>query len=130
MLNNIIVMGRLTRDPEMRMTQSQRTVAGFTVACDRDFLATGEEKVTDFIDCSAFGKTADFIHDHFSKGSMIVVQGRLQFRSWVDKDGGKHNRAEIVIDRAWFGESKRRQEPAPDPESKLSEVDDAGELPF
>lgn len=126
MLNTIIVMGRLTRDPELRMTQTQKSVASFTVACERDYAAAGEQKETDFIDCSAFGKTAEFVHQYFTKGSMVVVQGRLQLRSWLDKDGQKHNRSEIVADRVWFGETKKKDA---DPQMKeITEPD--GQLPF
>ena len=126
MLNNIIVMGRLTRDPDFRMTQYQKPVANFTVACERDYAPTGEEKEVDFIDCCVFGKTADFVRQYFEKGSMVIAQGRLQFRSWLDKDNQKHTRAEVNVDRVWFGESKKK---TAEPDLKeITEPD--GDLPF
>lgn len=131
MLNTITVMGRLTRDPELRVTQTQKSVASFTVACERDYAAAGEQKETDFIDCSAFGKTADFVHQYFTKGQMVIVQGRLQLRSWLDKDNQKHNRSEIVADRVWFGESKKK-DAEPDAGANFAkEIAEAdGDLPF
>ena len=108
MLNHITIMGRLTRDPELRRTQSGIAVAGFTVAVDRDFSGRdGGEKETDFIDCVAWRHTGEFVSKYFSKGSMIVVSGRLQIRSWTDKDGNKRRTAEVIADNVYFGESKR-----------------------
>ena len=90
MLNHITIMGRLTRDPELRYTQSQTPVASFTLAVDRDFGSRdGGEKQTDFIDCVAWRQTAEFVSKYFTKGSMAVVSGRLQIRDWTDRDGGK-----------------------------------------
>ena len=107
MLNHIVIMGRLTRDPELRYTQSQIPVASFSVAVDRDF-GRNEEKQTDFIDCVAWRQTGEFVSKYFQKGSMVVVSGRLQIRDWTDKDGNKRRSAEIVADNVYFGESKRR----------------------
>ena len=107
MLNHIVIMGRLTRDPELRYTGSNIPVAGFTVAVDRDRAPEGQEKETDFIDCVAWRQTGEFVGKYFSKGSMIVVSGRLQIRNWTDKDGNKRRTAEIVADNVYFGESKR-----------------------
>lgn len=109
MLNHITIMGRLTRDPELRRTGSGLAVASFTVAVDRDWpnKETGE-KETDFIDCVAWRQTGEFVSKYFTKGSMIVVSGRLQIRSWVDKDGNKRKTAEIVADNVYFGESKKK----------------------
>ena len=126
MLNSIIVMGRLTRDPDFRMTQYQKPVASFTVACERDYAPTGEEKETDFIDVCVFNKTADFVRQYFTKGSMVIVQGRLQFRSWLDKDEQKHTRAEVNADRVWFGEAKRKD--AEPQRNEITEPD--GQIPF
>ena len=111
MLNHIIIMGRLTRDPELRRTGSGVAVTSFTVAVDRDFgnRETGE-KETDFIDCVAWRQTGEFVSKYFTKGSMIVVSGRLQIRSWTDKDGNKRRTAEVVADNVYFGESKRSNE--------------------
>ena len=108
MLNHIVLMGRLTRDPELRYTQSQTPVASFSLAVDRDF-GRGEEKQTDFIDCVAWRSTGEFVSKYFQKGSMAVVSGRLQMRDWTDKDGNKRTSAEVVADNVYFGESKRRE---------------------
>ncbi len=108
MLNHIVLMGRLTRDPELRYTQSQTPVASFSLAVDRDF-GRGEEKQTDFIDCVAWRQTGEFVSKYFQKGSMAVVSGRLQIRDWTDRDGNKLRSAEVVVDNVYFGESKRRE---------------------
>ena len=111
MLNHITIMGRLTRDPELRRTGSGIAVASFTVAVDRDFSGRdGGEKETDFIDCVAWRQTGEFVSKYFTKGSMIVVSGRLQIRNWTDKDGNKRRTAEVVADNCYFGESKRSNE--------------------
>ena len=108
MLNHIVIMGRLTRDPELRRTGSGVAVASFTVAVDRDFGGRdGGEKETDFIDCVAWRQTGEFVSKYFTKGRMIVVSGRLQIRSWTDKDGNKRRTAEVVADNCYFGDSKR-----------------------
>ena len=108
MLNHIVIMGRLTRDPELRRTGSGIAVASFSVAVDRDFGGRdGSERETDFIDCVAWRQTGEFVSKYFTKGSMIVVSGRLQIRNWVDKDGGRRRSAEVVADNVYFGESKR-----------------------
>ena len=108
MLNHITIMGRLTRDPELRRTNSGTPVASFTVAVDRDFSGKdGSEKETDFIDCVAWRNTAEFVSKYFSKGRMIVVSGRLQLRDWTDKDGNKRRSAEVVADNCYFGDSKK-----------------------
>ena len=108
MLNHIVIMGRLTRDPELRRTGSGIAVASFSVAVDRDFSGKdGGEKETEFIDCVAWRQTGEFVSKYFTKGSMIVVSGRLQIRNWNDKDGNKRRSAEVVADNVYFGESKR-----------------------
>ena len=108
MLNHITVMGRLTRDPEMRTTQSGVSVVSFTVACDRDFGGRdGGERQTDFIDCVAWRSTGEFVSKYFHKGSMIVVSGRLQSRKWQDRDGNNRTSWEINADNVYFGESRR-----------------------
>ena len=108
MLNHIVIMGRLTRDPELRRTGSGVAVASFTVAVDRDFGGRDSgERETDFIDCVAWRQTGEFVSKYFTKGSMIVVSGRLQIRNWTDKEGGKRRSAEVVADNVYFGESKR-----------------------
>ena len=114
MLNHITIMGRLTRDPELRYTQSQTPVASFTLAVDRDRANDQGERATDFIDCIAWRQSAEFVSKYFSKGSMAGVAGRLQIRDWSDRDGNKRRSAEVVVENIYFGESKRRDEaPAP-----------------
>ena len=108
MLNHITIMGRLTRDPELRRTGSGIAVASFTLAVDRDFGGRdGGERETDFIDCVAWRQTGEFVSKYFTKGRMAVVSGRLQIRSWTDKDGNKRRTAEVVADNVYFGDSKR-----------------------
>ena len=151
MLNHIVLMGRLTRDPELRRTQSGISVASFTLAVDRDFQSRdGGEKQTDFIDIVAWRNTAEFVSKYFIKGQMAVVSGRLQIRDWTDKEGGKRRTAEVVADNVYFGDSKRDGDggsyqggysrsaaPAPDygmpspADDQFSDLaDDDGELPF
>ena len=111
MLNHITIMGRLTRDPELRRTGSGIAVASFSVAVDRDFGKNENgEKETDFIDCVAWRQTGEFVSKYFTKGSMIVVSGRLQVRSWTDKDGNKRRTAEVVADNVYFGGGKRESD--------------------
>ncbi len=111
MLNHIVIMGRLTRDPELRYTQSQTPVASFTLAVDRDYSGRdGGERQTDFIDCVAWRQSAEFVSKYFHKGSMAVVSGRLQLRDWTDREGGKRRSAEVVTDNIYFGESRRDSE--------------------
>ena len=108
MLNHITIMGRLTRDPELRRTGSGVAVASFTLAVDRDFGKNENgERETDFIDCVAWRQTGEFVSKYFTKGRMAVVSGRLQIRSWTDKDGNKRRTAEVVADNVYFGDSKR-----------------------
>ena len=129
MLNRITIMGRLTRDPEIRYTQSQTPVTSFTLAVDRDFGGRdGGEKQTDFIDCVAWRQTAEFVCNYFHKGSMAVASGRLQLRDWEDQNGNKRRNAEVVVDSIYFGESKRTDDSNPTFTELINEDD--GELPF
>ena len=114
MLNHITIMGRLTKDPELRRTGSGVAVTSFTVAVDRDIANkdTGERE-TDFIDCVAWRGTGEFVDKHFKKGSMAVVSGRLQIRGWTDKDGNKRRNAEVVADNVYFGDSKKDSDSVP-----------------
>ena len=107
MLNKIILMGRLTRDPELRRTGTGTAVTSFSLVVDRDFKSQSGEKETDFIDIVAWRSTAEFVSKYFTKGRMAVVEGRLQIRDWTDKDGGKRRSAEVVADNVYFGDSKR-----------------------
>lgn len=137
MLNTIVIMGRLTRDPELRYTQNQTPVASFTLAVDRDFSGRdGAEKQTDFIDCVAWRSSAEFISKYFSKGRLAVVAGRLQLRDWTDKDGNKRRSAEVVSDHIYFGDSKKDSgtqsaEPTAYGSQQFTELEDEDEdLPF
>ena len=145
MLNHITIMGRLTRDPELRRTGSGVAVASFTVAVDRDFGKNeAGEKETDFIDCVAWRQTGEFVSKYFTKGRMAVVSGRLQIRSWTDKDGNKRRTAEVVADNVYFGDSRREGDgvpaagsfggysaPASAPASDFAMLeDDDAQLPF
>lgn len=110
MLNKIVIMGRLTRDPEMRQTGSGTSVTSFSLAVGRDYSGRdGGEKQTDFIDVVAWRHTAEFVDKYFAKGDMAAVSGRLQIRDWTDKDGNKRRSAEVVADNVYFGGSKRRE---------------------
>ena len=109
MLNKIIIMGRLTIDPELRRTGSGTAVTSFPLACDRDFKSQSGDKETDFIDVVAWKNTAEFVSKYFSKGRMAVVEGRLQIRDWTDKAGSKRTTAEVVADNVYFADSKRSE---------------------
>lgn len=107
MLNHIVLMGRLTRDPELRRTGIGTAVTSLTVAVDRDFAAAGAERETDFFDVVAWRNTAEFVGKYFSKGDMIAVSGRLQIRPWTDKYGNKRRSTEIVAESVYFGGTKK-----------------------
>lgn len=140
MLNKIIIMGRLTRDPELRRTGSGTAVTSFSLACDRDFKSQSGEKETDFIDVVAWKNTAEFVSKYFSKGRMAVVEGRLQIRDWTDKAGNKRTTAEVVADNVYFADSKRDSDsgtassystPAPGGQTDFAEIgEEYGEIPF
>ena len=111
MLNHIVIMGRLTRDPELRTTQAGVSVTSFTVAVDRDFGGRdGGERQTDFVDCVAWRQTGEFVSKYFQKGRMIVVSGRLQSRKWQDREGNNRTNWEIQADNVYFGDSKRESD--------------------
>ena len=107
MLNHIVIMGRLTRDPELRRTGSGTAVASFTLAVERDQKPKESERETDFIECVAWRQTGEFVSKYFSKGRMAVVSGRLQIRGWTDKEGNKRRTAEVVADSVYFADSKK-----------------------
>ena len=139
MLNHVTIMGRLTRDPELRHTQSGTAVTSFTLAVDRDFKDKNSgETATDWISCTAWKGTAEFVSRYFQKGRMAVVDGRLQTRSYQDRDGNKRTAVEVVSDHVYFGDSKRKESEGNAPEDELpetdpqdfSEAEDDGELPF
>ena len=151
MLNHIVIMGRLTRDPELRHTQSGTAVTSFSLAVERDFSSRdGGERQTDFLDCVAWRQTGEFVSKYFVKGQMACVSGRLQIRDWQDRDGNKRRSAEVVADNVYFADSKRERSggdydsrpsygaasaPAdsafsPAAPSGFAELEDDGELPF
>lgn len=141
MLNKIFLMGRLTRDPELRRTQSGTAVASFSLAVDRDFKGYDNERQTDFIDIVAWRNGAEFVSKYFSKGRMAVVEGRLQIRDWTANDGTKRRSAEVIADNIYFGDSRRDGEsstprPAGAPvtvpyDNQFEELtEDDGDLPF
>ena len=127
MLNKVILMGRLTRDPEMRYTQSNTPVTSFTLAIDRDRKGPNGERQTDFIECAAFGKTAEFVKNWFAKGMMAIVVGRIQSRNWEDRNGNKRTSIEINASEILFGESKK-DKAAPKSEPDSPGFDDFPEL--
>ena len=140
MLNKIILMGRLGRDPEVRYTQSGTPMASFSLAVDRDFVdqATGR-RPTDWIEVAAWNAKAKFVQQYFRKGQLAVVEGRLQIRDWTDKEGAKRRTAEVVADQIYFagaktappseGNADERSLPEP-PAQEFAEWDDEGKLPF
>ena len=115
MLNHIVIMGRMVRDPELRSTQSGISVCSFTLACDRDFKTKdGGERETDFIDCVAWRSTAEFVSRYFTKGRMVAVEGRLQLRDWLDKEKNKRRSAEVQVSSAYFADSKAKEQEPPE----------------
>lgn len=133
MLNRIIIMGRMTKDPELRHTGSGTPVASFTLAVDRDFKDQNGERGVDFIDCVVWRNTAEFVQKYFGKGRMAVVSGRLQMRKWQDKDGNNRTSAEVVADNVYFGDSQKAEQGTTNPpivdHYEPLEGDD-GDLPF
>lgn len=131
MLNKCFLLGRMTKDPEIRRTNGGAAVTSFTLAVERDFKTNGE-KETDFIEVVAWRNTAEFVSKYFSKGRMAIVEGRLQIRDWTDKNGNKRRTAEVVADNVYFGDSKRENREVPEYKqadfAEISEED--GELPF
>lgn len=136
MLNKIILMGRLTKDPELRRTQSGLAVTTVTLAVERDYNTSNTEKITDFIDVVAWRQTAEFICHYFAKGRVIVVEGSMQSRKWKDKDGQNRTNWEVQANHVWFGDSKRgdtsntSDERDATPGPQYTEAEDDGDLPF
>lgn len=143
MLNHIVTMGRLVRDPELRHTQSGIPVTSFTIACDRDYKDANGDKATDFIDIVAWRNTADFVSRYFTKGRMAVIDGRLQLRDWTDRDGNKRRSAEILANSVHFGDSRPQNQAAPAPAGApvsagvpagggydADDLEGSGDLPF
>lgn len=136
MLNKAILMGRLTRDPELRHTQSNTAVCSFTLAIDRDRKDQNGERQTDFIDCTAWGKTAEFVAKWFNKGTMAIAVGRIQSRKWQDREGNNRTAIEVNCEDVSFGETKKAREAngykAPDvePEGDFYGAEDDSDVPF
>lgn len=133
MLNKVIIMGRLVRDPELRHTKSNVSVCTIRIACDRDYKGEDKNREADFVDVVAWRHTADFISKYFTKGRLIVVEGRLQSSSWTDQEGRTHYAMDIKADSAYFGDSKH----VPDSGTEAKPVEfkeeaevEEGELPF
>lgn len=142
-LNKAIIMGRLTKDPELRYTQSGKPVASITLAVDRGFKTQDGSRATDFIPVVAWDKRAELLHNYFAKGRMAIVEGRLQVRDYTDNDGNKRKVTEIVADSIYFGDSKKddgaprntqapARQPQPPQKEQFAEIDDLddGDLPF
>lgn len=135
MLNRCIIMGRMTRDPELRSTGSGKSVTSFTVACERDMKDKDGSRATDFIDCVAWGSTAEFAAKYFGKGRMAIIDGRIQVRDWTDKNGNKRKNAEIQVSNIYFADSKKDEYTAPQypqQNNEFQEIEDEepGNLPF
>ena len=128
MLNQIILQGRLTKDPEIRYTQSQTPVTTITLAVERDFVQKGDARQTDFVDVVAWSKTAEFVHGNFTKGQLALVTGRLQSRDWTDKDGNKRRQWEVVADRVHFCGKKETQADEPKGFTEMNDTEE--KLPF
>ena len=128
MLNKIVLMGRFTKEPELRATGTGTSVTSFTIACDRDFKGQNGERETDFINCVAWRQTAEFICNYFKKGSMAIVEGSLQTRPYEDAEGKKRTATEVVVNNIYFGESKKEEAPTITPDNVLMADDDF--LPF
>ena len=127
MLNEVILMGRLTRDPDVRMTQNGTTAANFALACERDHAPQGQDRETDFFDIVAFGKTADFVGQYFAKGQLVAVNGRLQQRDWTDKQGNKRRTTEILADRCYFAEKRQDRDVS---NGDFQQMPDSTPVPF
>ena len=133
MLNKVIIMGRLTRDPELRRTQGGTAVTSFTMAVDRDFKSQSGEKETDFIDVVAWRNTGEFAAKYLAKGRMAAVEGRIQVRDWQYKDGNRRKSVEVVADNVYFADSKRDSKPQESrtvDDQEFDEIEDDGDLPF
>ena len=127
MLNEVILMGRLTRDPDVRMTQNGTTAANFALACERDHAPQGQDRETDFFDIVAFRNTADFVGQYFAKGQLVAVKGRLQQRDWTDKQGNKRRTTEILADRCYFAEKRQDRDVS---NGDFQQMPDSTPVPF
>ena len=128
MLNKVVLMGRFTRDPELRSTPQGISTCAFSLAVDRNFVRPGEERKADFINCVAWRQTAEFISKYFKKGSMVALEGSIQTRSWDDQDGKKRYATEVIVSQVYFAESKRDSQSSMGDDS-YSSAGDFGSLP-
>jgi len=129
MLNKVILMGRFTRDPELRSTPQGVSTCSFSIAVDRNFARQGEERKADFINCVAWRQTAEFISKYFKKGSMVALEGSIQTRSWDDNEGKKRYATEVIVSQVYFAESKRDAQSTAMGDESFSQVNDFGSLP-
>lgn len=129
MLNKVILMGRLTRDPELRSTQGGASVCSFTLAVQRKYAPKGQERQTDFINCTAWRNTAEFISKYFTKGQLMAVEGSIQTRSWDDNDGNRRYATDVVVNEVEFVESKRDSQNTSDNSGYHADPDPLGEIP-
>ena len=130
MLNKIIIMGRLTRDPELRRTPSGAAVTSVSLAVERDYKDLSGERCTDFIDVVAWRGTAEFVSKHFSKGRMAVVVGQLHMRDWTDSSGVKRRSYEVQAESVYFADSRKVPDSGTAPQEPFAEIEEEGELPF
>ena len=130
MLNKTVLMGRFTKDPELRSTPQGISTCAFTLAVDRDYVKPGEERKADFINCVAWRNTAEFISKYFKKGSMAALEGSIQTRSWDSTDGKKGYATEVIVDNIYFGESKKAEAAADMPEEYTAPMGADEDLPF
>ena len=134
MLNKVILMGRFTRDPELRSTPQGVSTCAFSIAVDRNFVRAGEDRKADFINCVAWRQTAEFISKYFKKGSMVALEGSIQTRSWDDTDGKKRYATEVIVNQVYFAESKKSEGATPkasaQPKADFEEVPSDDSLPF
>ena len=130
-MNKVILMGRLTKDPETRYTQSTNTqVTSFTLAVNRRFVKEGEERQADFINIVAWNKTAEFVSKYFKKGQQVGVIGRLQTRNWEDEQGQKHYVTEVIAEEVYFADTKKEESTSAPTEENQFEITDDDDLPF
>jgi len=129
MLNKVILMGRFTRDPELRSTPQGISTCAFSIAVDRNFVRQGEERKADFINCVAWRQTAEFISKYFKKGNMVALEGSIQTRSWDDQDGKKRYATDVVVNQVYFAESKRDSQSSMGGDDSFAAASDFGSLP-
>lgn len=128
MINSVVIMGRLTYEPELKTTTNGKSVINFQIACDRQYRTAGQERKADFIDCQAWRQTAEFISRYFHKGSMIAVEGSVQTSSFTDNEGNRHKTVTIIANNVSFCGSKQQDSPVP-VSNGFEDIED-DDLPF